>query len=266
MEIKLMPTYKVQSTTNYDMFKTLDENRDVDHISRIIASIKKVGYVPVPIQTNEFHEVIDGQNRLGACRELELPVYYMVIPGLRIEHCRSLNIGMKNWSNRDFIKSYAVENNNYKYFQSLMQQFPDFQEQVIAFACAGIGFTGGGYTKTVREGRLICDEKQYLGAIKKLSWLQDLQPYVNKVDGKKTTLHSALLFCYSLDSVNSKRMASQFKKYYAKDGMLDGIVNMEKTIESLEKIYNYNNRKNEYVDILPEYKRKKRGMNDESEG
>ena len=84
----------VMVTDEYDLFKTLEGNRRVLDLRarRIIRSIEKVGYVINPIIVNEKYEVIDGQGRLEALKRLNLPVYYIMIEGIGIEECRTLNI------------------------------------------------------------------------------------------------------------------------------------------------------------------------------
>ena len=70
-------SYKVvKSTTKYKIFKKLLANREVTQtrVNNIIDSIQRVGYVTSPIIVNEKMEIIDGQGRLEALQELNLPV------------------------------------------------------------------------------------------------------------------------------------------------------------------------------------------------
>jgi hypothetical protein len=68
-------------TKEYDRFKLLSFNRDVNHAKKIIQNIKKDGYHPTPA-TIIFRDgdlwVKAGQGRLEACRELGLPFYFTV--------------------------------------------------------------------------------------------------------------------------------------------------------------------------------------------
>ena len=67
----------VYETKNYDMFKKLLGNRDVtqQRIEKIKYSIQNVGYVLNPCVINGKNEVIDGQGRIAALRDLDLPVH-----------------------------------------------------------------------------------------------------------------------------------------------------------------------------------------------
>lgn len=76
----------VYLTTNYDQFRVLDGNRAVTatRVNKIKKSIQTVGYIPNPIIINENYEVIDGQGRLQACRELQEPIAFIKVPGIGI--------------------------------------------------------------------------------------------------------------------------------------------------------------------------------------
>ena len=97
------------NTRNYEIFKKLQGNRAVqeDRIKNIINSINEVGYIKSPIVVNEKREVIDGQGRLEAAERLNLPIHYIIVPGIGIEECRAMNINQKSWGLTDYIKSYA---------------------------------------------------------------------------------------------------------------------------------------------------------------
>ena len=85
IDVKELEDYKVYQTSNYDLFKKLNGNRDVKNEKVIIKSIQKIGLIDNPIIVNEKYEVIDGQNRLKALQTLNMPVLFHVIPGLNID-------------------------------------------------------------------------------------------------------------------------------------------------------------------------------------
>lgn len=116
--------YEILETTDYDIFNTLLGNRDKKSESKIIDSIQRVGYVISPLIVNEKMEIIDGQNRLAALKALDMPVHYIVQPGLGIEACRQLNIGQTNWTMEDYVYSYAeMGNTSYQRLASLLNDY-----------------------------------------------------------------------------------------------------------------------------------------------
>lgn len=63
-------------TSDYFRFKILDGNRDVlkSHVNKIKESMKKFGWIGPGIIVNEKFEIIDGQTRFYAAKELGLPM------------------------------------------------------------------------------------------------------------------------------------------------------------------------------------------------
>lgn len=123
----------VFKTTDYNKFVKIAANREVDHVSHIKKSMEG-RFVPSPIVVNEKMEVIDGQNRLEASKELGLPVYYCVFEGLGIEDVRAMNQASKNWNKKDYIDSYASEGKeDYVLFQKFKDLYPDFTTSVDEF-------------------------------------------------------------------------------------------------------------------------------------
>lgn len=164
---------KIYITDDYDKFKKLTGNRDVKGTKKIVASIKSVGYVLSPILVNENFEVVDGQNRLEALKQLELSVPYIIQNGIGIEECRHLNIGQSNWNTTQFIRSYA-ESGNESYIR-LLDLINDFSKQfsvegVLTVALPRlIKISGGATYKEVRDGDVHISEEQYETARRRLT-------------------------------------------------------------------------------------------------
>lgn len=118
---------KVYETKKYEIFKKLEGNRDVYSAKKIKDSIEEVGYIPSPICVNENMEVIDGQNRLEALKSLDMPVHYYIVKGIGIEEARQMNIGRKNWTFIDYIRSYAdTGDEDYAYFVEMLDKHKEY--------------------------------------------------------------------------------------------------------------------------------------------
>src|ERR1700683_3981387 len=102
---------EIDSSRDYGSFKLMRANRDVDegHLNTLRKSFEANGNLSKinPILVNEKKEVIDGQHRLLLCEALDLPVYFMAVPGLTVTDARSMNVAQKTWTVRDYAKSYA---------------------------------------------------------------------------------------------------------------------------------------------------------------
>jgi hypothetical protein len=99
---------QVHTTTDYFLFKTLDGNRSLNkiHLKRLIDSIRKQ-YVFTVIVVNENYEIIDGQHRFEAVRELQLPLNYIICEGYGLKEVHLLNANSKTWTHEDYMIGYA---------------------------------------------------------------------------------------------------------------------------------------------------------------
>ena len=119
---------QVYSTTDYGMFKELRGNRIVNalHVRRLRESFK-TSYLLTPLIVNENYEIIDGQHRFSAAKELGLPINYIVCHGYKLEEVQLLNTNMKNWKSEDYLNAYCdLGYPEYLKFREFMQMFPEF--------------------------------------------------------------------------------------------------------------------------------------------
>lgn len=210
---------KIYETTDYDMFRQMLGNRDIKGESKIVNSIKKVGYIMNPIIVNEKYEVIDGQNRLEALKSLELPVYFTIQEGLDIEACRSLNIGQTNWTTDDYIYSYADEGNkNYRRLASLMTEFQkEFGLQgIVAMAKPYTLNEGGGLGNArLKDGDFKMTQEEYEFAVMRLNSARDLG-YVAFCKRKKLnarTYWACVSYIYQNQEVNAKDVIESLQQF-----------------------------------------------------
>ena len=113
-------------TKNYEIFKFKTNNRDVKHYKRIVESIKKIGYIDAfPILVNSNFEILDGQNRFYACRELGLEIAYSIYDNIdkSDDVMIELNKSAEVWRLESYIKHYA-ENG-----KEIYQLIRDFDNQ-----------------------------------------------------------------------------------------------------------------------------------------
>lgn len=100
---------KVYRTNDLSTFKTLPGNRvlNLQHINRLIYSINKYGMKCNPILVNERLEIIDGQHRLAAAKNVGTFIYYIIVDGYKLTEVHTLNLNQKNWGKADYMEGYA---------------------------------------------------------------------------------------------------------------------------------------------------------------
>jgi hypothetical protein len=119
---------QVFQTEDYSLFKSLDGNRHVNslHVRRLKDSFKG-SYLFSPILVNEKYEIIDGQHRFEAAKELNLPIVFIVVHNYGLKEVQILNENMKNWTKADYLSAYCdLKHPEYLKFRNFMRQFPDF--------------------------------------------------------------------------------------------------------------------------------------------
>lgn len=227
----------VYRTEDLSIFKTLLGNRAVKENRKqaLIESIDKHGYITNPIIVNERYEVIDGQGRLAACKELNSPIDYIIVPNISIDECRILNMNMKNWMVIDFIKSYAEKGN--KDYQRLLE-FSKMGFNIRSYMFANSLYGGSPLSEQLlKEGRAKCSYETYTKAKQALEFLKTVKPFTDAVDGRKTDLESAVLFAYYDKNCDNERVVYALTKNYNNIG---NIISLSSAMDELSKIYNRN--------------------------
>tara|TARA_R110000823_G_C15788067_1_gene485841 strand:+ start:85 stop:825 length:741 start_codon:yes stop_codon:yes gene_type:complete len=99
---------QVQTTNDYSLFTSLNGNRNLNklHVKRLKESMQKK-YLFTVIVINEKYEIIDGQHRFNACKELELPIRYIIVNGYGLIEVQMLNANSKNWTADDYLNGYC---------------------------------------------------------------------------------------------------------------------------------------------------------------
>lgn len=116
----------MEKTKNYDLFKFRDDNRDkIDktHIKKLVESIKAKNLLEFrPILVNASMEVIDGQHRLLAAKELGIDIYYQVQKDLDSKDILLISTS-KAWTFSDYLNYYCKNHYpEYLKLQSFMKK------------------------------------------------------------------------------------------------------------------------------------------------
>lgn len=95
----------VYKTDDYSIFKLSKFNRTVLLHKAMIEQASQ-GLV-APIIVNEDFVVIDGQHRLAASKEANVPVEYIIKRGLGKNDIVRMNTIQRRWSLKDYVEAYA---------------------------------------------------------------------------------------------------------------------------------------------------------------
>lgn len=132
----------INVTKDYNKFKLMRGNRVVDqnHVLKLKNEMKaNPDLLTVnPILVNEHGFIIDGQHRHRAAQELNVPLYYIKMPGATLDETRHLNVTQKAWGILDFANSYADSGReDYKVFINFHKKYPRVSLSILRIYLAG---------------------------------------------------------------------------------------------------------------------------------
>ncbi len=105
---------EIQRTKNYSIFKKKQENRPLDplNLKKLIASLRVRNLMNFhPVLVNRNMEVIDGQHRIEAAKQLGLEVFYVIDEEATDEDMILINTTFKKWDLNDFLNYYIAKGN-----------------------------------------------------------------------------------------------------------------------------------------------------------
>lgn len=165
----------VQSTKDYNLFKTINYNREVmgNRVESIVESINKYGFI-LPILVNKDFYVVDGQHRLEAAKRCNSIVSYIqfncdnsMLPIL----VSTVNTTSKNWTNEDYLNMWRyLDKEAYVYISDIMDDYRI--SLAVTLRLAGFGgnalkkFKSGDFTLTSSQKSRLMTRIMYLDAIR----------------------------------------------------------------------------------------------------
>lgn len=135
---------QVHQTSDYAKFKTLPGNRNKNplHLTRLMNAMKE-RYLFSPIIVNQYYDVIDGQHRLHCCKELGLPVYYIICKDYGLEEVQILNANASNWTADNYMEGYCdLGNSEYIKYRAFKNKY-GFDHAITITLLGGKNAMGG---------------------------------------------------------------------------------------------------------------------------
>lgn len=228
--------YQVYFTTDYDKFIRLLGNRELKRakISKLKKNILKYGWLRNPILVNEKFEIIDGQHRYEALKELGYPIEYIVDEGTSLIECQALNLAQANWNQTDYIRSYAENNiEDYIYLNDLINKYEKIGINTIFYAICDLAQTS---TTKVQAGEFKCTKQQYEDAKKALDYLYPLIPCIKKLYGRVDYLQTGIIFIFKHEPMcDLARLKKRIMNY---TDQMTPPADVRTALKSLEELYN----------------------------
>ena len=229
----------VQETKDYKKFKNLKGNRALDnqHVHELITSFTRHGNLTneFPIVVNEHMEIIDGQHRVAALKQLGWPVGYRVQEGLTIDTVRHINIAQKNWNWLDYANSYAsLGNENYKRVLEIHEQF-GYGFNVLALYGGFTGLKSKVASGQYVSGELIFTPEQKEKTIKLLTMLKECEELLEPP--RDRVFKRAMYTIFQSPEYDHERMLHKFGQY---GDRLKSYSLVNDYLRAIEDVYNFN--------------------------
>lgn len=221
----------VDVTFDYDAFSFLKGNRPIDekHVKKLVESMKQE-YLQRPIDVNEKFEIIDGQHRFTAIKELGLPLFYTVRKGWGMKQVQVSNSITKGWTISDIVESQSVlGNKNY----IAIKEFCEKHKVSVynAISLLGIKERGDIFAKgkaKVNDGKI---------AEKAFYMLKRLQSIVSFRCDRRIIVYAFRKLAENKDF----DFQVFLKKLEYQSDRLKPCIDVKSQIELIEEIYNYRN-------------------------
>lgn len=231
----------IKTTTDYHRFKFIDGNRSVNqaHYNRLKESMIQNPLFCLII-VNENFEIIDGQHRFMALKELGMPINYIVLYGYNVNEVRIYNVNRDNWKKKNFLDSHINEGlEAYVKFKKFMDDFPKLNFSTCIKLLSGLRQTKqqsvDGVRNIIRNFELgtfeIADLKKSYDMAKKI---MDYEKYFPKFNDN--TFIITLMNLFDNKKFKHDEMISKLK---TQPSALIKCATQEQYILLMEKIYNY---------------------------
>ena len=225
---------KILKTTNYDIFKKQIGNRPIRkaHVARLTRSMNE-DYLVTPIIVNENMEIVDGQHRLEAQKELNLPTYYYIEDGYRLEQTRRLNIGSANWGTLDFLEGFcSMGLKDYLIYRDFYNKYKFDHQNGWTLLIGFSDSAGRRHYDTFKSGELKINQ------LKKAEYCADRITTLKKYyDGyKRRCFVSAMIRCFRNTEFDFPTFERKLR--YLSTRLVD-CTKVKEYIMLIENIYNY---------------------------
>lgn len=234
----------VRITTDYSIFKFNSLNREVKQqkVDRLKPSLVRTNGNIQSVLIDSRGNIIDGQHRVKACQELNLPVRYEYSERrFNSDDVLELNNNQSKWTPAEYAESHAKKGNvNYQIFLKYHALYPGLKEGVLACILENKytlqGNTTGSMSKRgFASGQfVVCQEPKAKLILSKLAEISTFYKGYNKRAFVYAIIHLANQSKFDFDKFITKlkiRHVSLFDFPKAED-----------FVKVLTEIYNYRER------------------------
>lgn len=234
---------EIQETKDYKKFKLLIINREVNQTraNKIKFSMEKHGFDPAKaISVTKDFEIIDGQHRFHAAKELGISILYVIDKNFTPEKLKDFNTTSTNWSSEDYLKFWeGCGRTAYTKLRQFQEKI-NFPLAMLNFWMRNKEYHSNSFTKDFQEGKFqfVLDE-QTLAMMLAVSRLLNILREQDKAPKRllwHKPFHEALKLLFTSPLFDVEKFFNQLPKcmHYIKL-----MPTTKEYLENLLSIYNY---------------------------
>lgn len=228
---------QVVQTKDYQQFNKAAGNRDVIqvHVERLKTSMEQE-YLMSPIIVNEKMEIIDGQHRFEAARQLDLPIRFIKVRGYALSQMQKMNANQKDWRIMDHIEAHAeMGNANFTQLISFIEKHR--KDNTLMVILQAYGINGSVRKAQLESGTYKHDKKKEAETVILLNAINKIKPYYKGAE--RSSFIGALRKLMKHEIFDLDRFMDKLSKF---SSMMVDCAKKEQYIDLIEHIYNYKSR------------------------
>jgi len=227
---------KIYIATDYSEFVLSEFNRNPGHYKKVMESIKENDYTQFqPILVNRKMEIVDGQNRFLACKELGLPIHFIVSQDINIYAAADINQASKNWNAMDYARHYSTRGReSYTRLLDLIHKYDQRISVVQSFGKLSDGVRS--HSDSIKKGKFeFKDDIDVDAFFEHMLVFDEFYPF-----SKREKFVKAMLALYLHEDYEPAKMENKVKY---NSGIVKEQPRVDMMTEELLKLYNYKSRK-----------------------
>jgi len=228
----------IETSTDYSQFKLMKGNRGINplHVGRLKKAVERKNLLPFfPVIVNEKMEIADGQHRFTVAKQIDSPVYYIVVPGVTLADVQQINTSSLGWNRMDYFESFIeLGVPQYLELKRIMDQCDINLATALTFMRGGTNVNGT-ISENFKRGKLEIKEEDETLIVMKSRVLHALGEYDVKVSNKQSFIVAVSRMCSSPE-FDEEVFLAQLER--ANPTFMQRITYKE-YLRDLENIYNY---------------------------
>lgn len=230
---------EIYETKDYEVFTLIESNRPIypAHLRRLVSAIKHNNKLQQnPIRVSPDGEVLDGQHRLEAAKELNLPIFYYIDDSdTDVTDIVAENWTVKRWTLNDVINFWCANGKeSFIKLREFLEKHPWMTAPVAVAVLQGRksnSYINGRNRERFIMGEFEITDWQY--ATRFANAIGDFMKLIDFANDRK--FMAAISYLLRLPDYDHERMIEQMERYGTD---MERQVSQTEYLRTLEEVYN----------------------------